>query len=124
MTDRSPESVHILADGGTRWTDLSAFQRDLLETIRTLKLRNETSYGLAIKEELDERYDEEVNHGRLYPNLNELVDAGLVKKDALDERTNRYLLTASGVALLEDRARTLDHLAGEARVATDGGAFR
>jgi DNA-binding PadR family transcriptional regulator len=105
-----------------RWTDLSAFQRDLLESIRILKLRNETCYGLAIKEELDDRYGKKVNHGRLYPNLNELVEAGLVKKDALDERTNRYLLTRAGLALLEDRARTLEHLAGEARVATDGGA--
>ncbi|ELZ20434.1 PadR family transcriptional regulator [Natrinema limicola JCM 13563] len=35
-------------------------------------------YGLAIKRELEDYYGTEVNHGRLYPNLDELVDLGLV----------------------------------------------
>ena len=34
-------------------------------------------HGLAIKEELEGYYESEVNHGRLYPNLDTLVEKGL-----------------------------------------------
>lgn len=56
--------------------DLTAFQRDLLVAITGL----EKPHGLAIKEALEEYYNKEVHHGRLYPNLDTLVDEGLVKK--------------------------------------------
>lgn len=69
--------------------DLTAFQRDLLYIINGL----DAPKGLAIKDELDEYYEKEVNHGRLYPNLNTLVDMGLVKKGQQDNRTNAYTLT-------------------------------
>lgn len=69
--------------------DLTAFQRDLLYIINGL----DAPKGLVIKDELDEYYEKEVNHGRLYPNLNTLVDMGLVKKGQQDNRTNAYTLT-------------------------------
>lgn len=53
-------------------------------------------YGLAIKRELEAYYGSEVNHGRLYPNLDDLVDHGLVEKSELDKRTNQYELTDEG----------------------------
>ena len=39
---------------------------------------------------------EDVNHGRLYPNLDDLVDDGLLKKGEQDKRTNYYVLTDAG----------------------------
>ena len=71
--------------------ELTAFQRNIL-TI----LAEEPRYGLAIKRELESYYDSEVNHGRLYPNLDELVELGLVDKSELDKRTNQYELTEAG----------------------------
>jgi len=38
----------------------------------------------------------DVNHGRLYPNLDELVDDGLLEKGEQDARTNYYVLTDAG----------------------------
>jgi len=69
--------------------DLTGFQRDLLYVIAGL----ETPHGLAIKDELDAYYEGEINHGRLYPNLDTLVEKGLVTKRTRDGRTNEYTLT-------------------------------
>ena len=75
--------------------DLTGFQQAILTV-----LGHESLYGLAIKRELETYYDEEVNHGRLYPNLDQLVTKGLVDKSALDKRTNQYELTEKGYELL------------------------
>jgi len=72
-------------------SDLTAFQQNIL-TI----LSEEAMYGLAIKRELEAYYDADVNHGRLYPNLDELVEMGFVEKSELDKRTNQYELTKAG----------------------------
>lgn len=72
--------------------DLTGFQRDILYIIAG----SEDPHGLAIKNELDEYYNSEVNHGRLYPNLDTLVKRGLVEKGQLDARTNVYTLTRRG----------------------------
>jgi len=53
-------------------------------------------YGLAIKRQLEDYYGTEVNHGRLYPNLDNLVEMDLVEKSELDKRTNQYELTEEG----------------------------
>ena len=71
--------------------DLTAFQQNIL-TI----LAEEPMYGLAVKRELEAYYGSEVNHGRLYPNLDDLVDDGLIEKSELDKRTNQYALTDGG----------------------------
>jgi transcriptional regulator, PadR family len=42
--------------------DLTAFQQNIL-----VILAQEPMYGLAIKRRLQQYYDDEVNHGRLYP---------------------------------------------------------
>ncbi|MDG5819314.1 PadR family transcriptional regulator [Natronococcus sp. A-GB7] len=77
--------------------ELTAFQTNIL-TI----LAKEPMYGLAIKRELEEYYGTEVNHGRLYPNLDELVELGLVEKSELDKRTNQYSLTDEGYEAVLD----------------------
>ena len=77
--------------------DLTGFQRDLLYVIA----ENDGAKGLAIKDEMDTYYGSEINHGRLYPNLDHLVGEGYVEKGRLDDRTNSYSLTDRGVELLQ-----------------------
>jgi PadR family transcriptional regulator, regulatory protein PadR len=72
--------------------DLTGFQRDALYVIGGLN----DPHGLAIKDELEEYYDKEIHHGRLYPNLDTLVNKGLVRKGQHDNRTNAYKLTERG----------------------------
>ncbi|MBX0288508.1 PadR family transcriptional regulator [Haloarcula salinisoli] len=79
--------------------DLTGFQRDLLYAIAGL----EEPHGLAIKSELEGYYENEINHGRLYPNLDTLVDKGLVEKGEKDRRTNVYVVTGRGNRELEAR---------------------
>ena len=78
--------------------DLTAFQQNIL-----VILSEEPMYGLAIKRELESYYDAEVNHGRLYPNLDDLVEMDLVEKSELDKRTNQYALTEEGRLAVLDR---------------------
>lgn len=92
------------------YANLSAFQRDVLMVLRRLESSDEDSYGLAIKRRLEERYGDDVNHGRLYPNLDELVEFGLVERGEIDKRTNRYTLTTGGLALLQAHADGLEEL--------------
>jgi len=79
--------------------DLTGFQRDLLYAVAGL----DSPHGLAIKSELEGYYDGEVHHGRLYPNLDTLVERGLVEKGARDRRTNYYELTDAGREALDAR---------------------
>ena len=72
--------------------DLTGFQRDLLYVAAGKDEPN----GLAIKDALDAYYESEIHHGRLYPNLDELVDKGLIEKGQIDQRTNSYELTQRG----------------------------
>lgn len=77
---------------------LTAFQQNIL-----VILAEEPMYGLAIKRDLEEYYGTEVNHGRLYPNLDDLVEMGLVEKSELDKRTNQYELSEKGHEEVLDR---------------------
>lgn len=72
--------------------DLTAFQRDLLYVVAGM----DAPHGLAIKEELETYYETEIRHGRLYPNLDTLVEKGLVEKGKKDDRTNSYTMTQRG----------------------------
>ena len=89
--------------------DTPGFRRDIL---RTVALHNGES-GQATRKSLEAWYggDVEVNHGRLYPNLDALIGGGLVEKGTIDRRTNSYTVAREGydllVALLErDREAT------------------
>ena len=89
------------------------FKQQILFVIagfETGRYRNETysndvAHGLAVKSALEEKRKEEVNHGRLYPNLDELIDAGLIEKSELDKRTNRYELTDASWQYLHDEVQ-------------------
>jgi len=79
--------------------ELTGFQRDLLYVIAGLG----DPHGLEIKDELEGYYDSEIHHGRLYPNLNTLVEEGLVEKGERDKRTNIYRISREGRRELEAR---------------------
>ena len=91
--------------------DLTDFQRDLLYVAAGKDEPN----GLAIKDALDEYYESEIHHGRLYPNLDELVDKGLIEKGQIDRRTNSYEVTQRGRREIEARREWEDqYVAAEA----------
>lgn len=69
---------------------LTGFERDLLFTIARLEGTNPA--GVAIGDEIEAHYGEEINRGRLYQNLRRLVDAGRVRTLPLDGRTKVYRL--------------------------------
>ena len=79
--------------------DLTGFQRDLLYVTVGL----DDPKGLEIKDELEKVYDGEVHHGQLYPNLNTLVEKGLVDKDEITGRTNAYHVTRRGQREIDAR---------------------
>lgn len=79
--------------------DLTAFQRDLLWLIN----RMDKPKGVEVREAIEEYYGTDLNHGRLYPNLDELADKGLIEKGKKDERTNEYGLSQRGRRELEAR---------------------
>lgn len=79
--------------------DLTGFQRDLLYVIAG----NEQPSGQDVKDEIEQYYSSEINHGRLYPNLDTVVNKELVEKGQLDRRTNYYDTTDDGLEQLQER---------------------
>ena len=79
--------------------DLTGFQRDLLYVVAG----RDDPHGLAIKDELEDYYESEIHHGRLYPNLDTLVEKGLVEKGEKDRRTNSYRVTRRGQREIDAR---------------------
>ncbi|MFW6317788.1 MAG: PadR family transcriptional regulator [Halorubrum sp.] len=78
--------------------ELTSFQRDLLYVISGA----EKPSGQEIKTELQSSMGE-ITHGRLYPNLDTLVETGYVEKGESDRRTNFYELTEKGRSGLRAR---------------------
>lgn len=79
--------------------DLTGFQRDLLYVIAG----SDRPSGQSVKEEVEKYYSSEINHGRLYPNLDTLVNKELVEKGQLDRRTNYYAITEAGHQRIRER---------------------
>jgi len=88
--------------------ELTAFQLSLLATIAD----NDEPSGQTIMRELEGHYEsmhgDNINHGRLYPNLDALVEAGVATKGEKDARTNYYAITDGGVAMLKQRTENLE----------------
>ena len=84
--------------------DLTGFQRDLLYTAAG----KDKPHGLALKDELEQYYESEIHHGRLYPNLDTLIDKGLLEKGEIDRRTNYYKVTQRGRREIEARRQWED----------------
>jgi PadR family transcriptional regulator, regulatory protein PadR len=79
--------------------DLTGFQRDLLYVIAGA----DHPSGQDIKDEVESYYSTEINHGRLYPNLDTLVNKEHVEKGEIDRRTNYYALTDQGDEAIQER---------------------
>lgn len=79
--------------------DLTGFQRDLLYVIAGA----DQPSGQDVKEEVEQYYSSEINHGRLYPNLDTLVNKEVVEKGQLDRRTNYYAISDEGQQEIEER---------------------
>lgn len=79
--------------------NLTGFQRDLLYVISG----KDRPSGQDIKTELEDYYSEDINHGRLYPNLDALVTNSFVEKGEIDRRTNYYEISEKGEQALEER---------------------
>lgn len=79
--------------------DLTGFQRDLLYVIAGA----DQPSGQDVKDEVETYYNSEINHGRLYPNLDTLVNKDLVEKGQLDRRTNYYEISDRGQQTIEER---------------------
>jgi DNA-binding PadR family transcriptional regulator len=95
-------------------SDLTEFQ------LTTLALIGEKSeHGLGVKDRLEQYYNTEVNHGRLYPNLDELVEQDLVTKSQHDKRTNWYEITTEGEAVLSKRLDLLERAFNVEHVRTE-----
>lgn len=104
-----PPYIYLTGDNALVMDALTGFQRDLLYVVNGL----EEPHGLAIKDELEEYYQQEIHHGRLYPNLDTLVDKGLVSKGQKDRRTNFYKITDRGEHELAVRREWEEQYIGE-----------
>ncbi|WP_114579495.1 PadR family transcriptional regulator [Saliphagus sp. LR7] len=96
--------------------NLTGFQRDLLYVIAGF----DRPSGASIRSEIGKYYQSEINHGRLYPNLDTLVADGLVEKGEIDRRTNSYILTDAGdTAIRERREWEIQYLSADVRESPD-----
>lgn len=78
--------------------ELTGFQRDLLYVIAGA----DKPSGQMVKERIEQDIGE-VKHGRLYPNLDTLVERGYVNKGQHDRRTNYYEISEAGLQALRER---------------------
>jgi len=99
MGDDEPD-----ADAPTGLADLTAFQRDILRILTHEDHRK----GTAIRAELEDYYGVDVSHGRVYPNLDQLVEKGFLAKSQRTRRTNEYGLTDAAHDALADRDAWVD----------------
>lgn len=99
--------------------ELTTFKRHILAV-----LADGPRKGLAIKEELEAAGYGHVNHGRIYPNLSDLEDAGYIDVSPRDQRTNEYRLTEAGLdrfgELLRFEVQYLDPEQFRTHVMTNG----
>lgn len=95
--------------------DLNGFQRDLLYVLASM---DEPS-GREVKARVEALLETTVTNGRLYPNLDELVERSYVDKGAIDRRTNYYAVTQSGLERLHERHEWERAMLAEAAAASN-----
>lgn len=79
--------------------ELTGFQRDLLFVVGGM----EAASGNEIKQKLEETQGRQLLAGRVYTNLDALVEEGFVEKGQIDGRTNEYRITEDGEAEIRER---------------------
>lgn len=73
--------------------DLTKFQVDILAV-----LYKRSRPGAGVRQELEDLYGEEINHRRVYENLNKLAELELIEKDefAISDKSHEYRITREG----------------------------
>lgn len=99
MAIEQPSSDESITEAQRAYCRLTGFKRDLLCVIAG----SDEPHGLGIKADLEAYYEKEVLHGRLYPNLDDLAAADLIKKGEKDARTNWYRLSEWGETVVDAR---------------------
>lgn len=92
MTDETNGNGPLtIAELREQLNNQTGFRRDLLRFMN----EGESYSGQEIKDKAEMVYPE-INHGRLYPNLDTLVENGLITRGQRDRRTNSYEITSKG----------------------------
>jgi len=78
--------------------ELTGFQRDLLYVAAGLNHPSGQQIGSELQKQIDT-----ITHGRLYPNLDTLVELGYLEQGRIDKRTNYYEITEAGENALHER---------------------
>jgi len=107
MSDAYTQPTDEPQSDETTWYDLRGFQRDLLLVAAEVN-GEELPKGLTLMDRLEDRYSDPINHGRLYTNLSDLEDEGLIESEEIDGRTNAYCVTDRGRELLSRSRDSLD----------------
>jgi len=106
----------LVTDGGTitvsngdspdRFPELVGFHRDILLTLA----RSGPTHGRGLGADLSTLRDEHIYDSRLYRNLGELVDAGLVDKEEFpdDDRAHEFRLAENGQHAVREHAQRLE----------------
>jgi len=79
--------------------DLTGFQRDLLYVIAGA----DQPSGQDVKDEIEQYYSSEINHGRLYPNLDTVVNKGTRRERTTRQAHKLLRNTDEGEQAIEDR---------------------
>ena len=95
---------------GLAMADLTGFQRDVLVATRHAQAAGDTPNGQAIIDVLEANGYDQIQSGRFYPTLDDLVRLGLLEKrqNPEDKRANHYELTDQALDLLEARRAFLE----------------
>lgn len=90
-------------------SDLTGFQRDLLFALAWFEKAEgkDSVHGLELRDLLNEQYDKDIHHSKLYPNLDTLVSKGLVIKQGSGGSGANYKLAIRGENSLENRYESL-----------------
>ena len=119
-TDSEQSTNTNSPENGVSWFDLTAFQRDCLRFLAEMEAEGAKMYGMGLKDRLSAHYGE-INHGRLYPNLDELADEGLIEIGEIDRRTNSYKLSDAGRRILREQQDAWNDLVLVQVPVADGG---
>jgi len=99
-------------DARRAWVRLNNTRRDLLAAVGAF---DTAPSGQEVKGIVQSESGKEWPASRLYPNLDELADAGLLAKGHQNKRTNEYALTTWGERVLNAGADRLDEVRTTAR---------
>lgn len=79
--------------------ELTGFQRDLLFVLSGIGI----STGQQLKRELQRKLDQPILSGRIYDNLEVVIEKRYVHKSERDGRTNEYRITGRGQEVIQTR---------------------